>query len=134
MSRAVILQKPTICARTTIPILGFDVCFRPIDYTIIRSHPALKTDEQWLQVWRVNHSELARTRKRRRFSVERQACLCSLGLSGLARSGLGGCPQRFRNFAGDVVLDHQDVVQRAVIDFRPDNVPVVGTNQPRSDP
>jgi hypothetical protein len=45
-----------------------------------------------------------------------------------------GYPQRFRYFAGDVVLDHQDVVEWSVVGFRPDNVPVVRTNQPRGDP
>jgi hypothetical protein len=49
-------------------------------------------------------------------------------------SGLDGCPQCFRYFAGDVVLDHQDVVEWAVVGFRPDNVAVVGTNQARVDP
>ncbi len=45
--------------------------------------------------------------------------------------GLDGCPQRFRYFTGDVVLNHQDIVEGPVVDFRPDNVPVVRANQPR---
>src|SRR5207244_1318950 len=49
----------------------------------------------------------------------------------VVRSGLDGCPERFRYFAGDVVLDHQDVVEWPVVGFRPDNVPAVCTNQPR---
>jgi len=113
--------------------LGFDVCFRPIDYTIIRSHPGFKTDDQWLQVWRVNHSERVRTHNAGASLLTGKLFFSWLEVSGLARLGLDGCPQRFRNFAGDVVLDYQDVVQWAVVGFRPDNVPVVGTNQPRGD-
>jgi len=50
------------------------------------------------------------------------------------RSGLDRCSQRFRYFAGDVVLNHQDVVEWPVVGFRPDNVPAVSANQPRIDP
>jgi DNA polymerase (family 10) len=50
------------------------------------------------------------------------------------RGGLDGCLQRFRHFAGDVVLNHQDIVEWAVVGFRPDNVAVVRANQPRGDP
>jgi hypothetical protein len=52
----------------------------------------------------------------------------------VVRSGLDGCPERFRYFAGDVVLDHQDVVEWPVVGFRPDNVPAFCTNQPRRQP
>jgi hypothetical protein len=38
-------------------------------------------------------------------------------------------PQSFRYLAGDVVLDHQDVAERPVVGFRPDNVSVVRPNQ-----
>lgn len=48
--------------------------------------------------------------------------------------GLDGCPQRFRYFTGDVVLNLQDIVEGPVVDFRPDNVPVVRANQPRVHP
>ena len=48
--------------------------------------------------------------------------------------GLDGCPQRFRYFTGDVVLNHQDIVEGPVVDFRPDNIPVVRANQPRVHP
>ena len=51
-----------------------------------------------------------------------------------ARSGFDAYPHRFRYFAGDVVLDHQDVVEWSIVGLRPDDVPVVRTNQPRGDP
>ena len=52
----------------------------------------------------------------------------------VVRSGLDRCPQRFRYFASDVVLNHQDVAEWPVVGFRPDNVPVVRTNQTRVNP
>ena len=48
--------------------------------------------------------------------------------------GFDGCRQCFRNFAGDVVLNHQNIVKGAVVGFRPDDVPVVGANHARIDP
>ena len=43
----------------------------------------------------------------------------------VVRLGLDRCPQGFRYFARDVVLDRQDVAQRPVVGFRPDNIPAV---------
>ena len=43
-------------------------------------------------------------------------------------------PQCFRDFAGDVVLDGQDVAPRAIVGFRPDHGPAVGADQSRRDP
>ena len=43
----------------------------------------------------------------------------------------GQC-QRFGYFAGNVVLDHEDVVQRTIVGFRPDNIASLRTDQTRS--
>jgi hypothetical protein len=37
-----------------------------------------------------------------------------------------GLPQRYCDFAGDVVLNFQDIVQRAIIGFGPDHESIVG--------
>ena len=49
------------------------------------------------------------------------------------RPGFDRCPQSFRYLAGDVVLDQQDVAERSVVGFRPDNEPVVRPHQARGD-
>lgn len=41
--------------------------------------------------------------------------------------------ERLGDLAGDVVLDHQLVLPGSIVGFRPDNEPVVGTNQSRRD-
>ena len=51
----------------------------------------------------------------------------------VARLELDGCSQGFGYFGGDIVLNHQDVVEGAVVGFEPDDVAVVGTNQARVD-
>src|SRR2546429_3621634 len=47
----------------------------------------------------------------------------------VARPGLDRCPERLGYFGSDVVLHLQNVVPWPVVAFRPDNVPVVRTNQ-----
>src|SRR5208282_5157148 len=49
------------------------------------------------------------------------------------RFGFDGGPKSFCYFAGDVVLDHQYVVEGPVVRFGPDDVTVVGANQARVD-
>ncbi len=52
----------------------------------------------------------------------------------LAGRGTDGSLQRFCYLAGDVVLNHQDVAEGAVVGFRPDDVAIVGTHQSHGDP
>src|SRR5947207_10818810 len=40
--------------------------------------------------------------------------------------------QRLRNFARNIILHHEDVIQRPVVSFRPDNVAIVSMHQSRS--
>ena len=46
----------------------------------------------------------------------------------VARLELDGCSQGFGYFGGDIVLNHQDVVEGAVVGFGPDDVAVVCAN------
>src|SRR5438046_1361365 len=46
---------------------------------------------------------------------------------------LDRCPERLGDFAGNLILDPQHVVEWSVIGFRPDDVLVRGMNQPRDD-
>ena len=52
----------------------------------------------------------------------------------LAGRGTDGSLQRFCYLAGDVVLNHQDVAEGAIVGFRPDDVAIVGTHQSHGDP
>ena len=50
------------------------------------------------------------------------------------RFRLDGWPQSFRYLVRDIVLDHQDIVEPAIVGFRPNNIGGVGTDQARGDP
>jgi len=61
----------------------------------------------------------------------RTCCLSMLPVNGRLR-GVLNWPQLclcFGHLTRDVVLDHRDVTERAIIGFRPDDVPGVSANQ-----
>jgi hypothetical protein len=47
--------------------------------------------------------------------------------------GLDGALQGFGGFCGDVVLDHEEVGEGAVVGFRPDDVAIVGADEAGGD-
>ena len=134
------LAEPALGVRLTIePLTGSSSRHQSLHAAALLCRPRRSTQTGGIRVRQ--HNRTRRTRRAvwyfcefREFCVDRCDPKSGVGIVVCACSPLDGRLQRFRDFAGDVVLDHQDVVERPVVGFRPDHELVLRAKQPRGDP